>query len=136
MADEKKDAQEGPAQSLAQQRISYRFFIADRVTALVGLFARCLTLVALAYILYKCVDSAAGKQTNFVFDFLLKADIGRWLCYVIIVAMGFTIRRERKLRKESVGREHKRVEGLEKRIDPSRTGSGLDESDNPPEVLR
>lgn len=75
------------------------------------------------------VRETAGQQTGIslayeiIGDFKLHAVIS----YTAAVSFYALWRKERKLRVESVAREHRRVEALERQLDPNRTSSGFEE---------
>ena len=72
---------------------------------------------------------SAGKETviSLVYKVVLDARLEVILPYVIAALFAGLWRRERRLRKTSVRREHVRVEKLERNKDPNRTSSGLEE---------
>lgn len=75
------------------------------------------------------VRETAGQTTvislfyRVIGDFKLHAVIS----YATAASFYVLWRRERKIRIEAVGREHRRVEALERHIDPNRTSSGFEE---------
>lgn len=75
------------------------------------------------------VKYSAGQETSvtFIAKALLDMDVHIWLPYGVAVLLAGLWKRERTLRKQTIRREHKRVEMLEKQIDPNRTSSGFEE---------
>lgn len=75
------------------------------------------------------LEYSAGKETviRLFYKVVLDAKLEVILPTAIAALFASLWGRERWIRKSSVRREHERIERLEKKIDPNRTTSGLEE---------
>jgi hypothetical protein len=104
-----------------------------------GCFGLCRTAirvvgwVAAVAILWLCVRELAGKETTVRagLEGILKASIDRYIAWVVIAILAFFIRRQRKLNETIVKDRAPYISELEKRIDPGRSSSRLDEKGQP-----
>jgi len=83
--------------------------------------------VAIAYFLYKSLDSLAGRETisNIGIKILTDMKVNQWLAYLLGGGGVIYGRSQNKLRKKDIGRYSSRVKDLESRIDPRRSSSKL-----------
>lgn len=76
---------------------------------------------------YLAIDSLAGKITDatVIVDILANASVSEALAWLVAVLCGGLALKERRLRKQTLAREHSRTQRLESIVDENRTGSGL-----------
>lgn len=85
---------------------------------------------AIAYVgLALPIKYSAGKETTITLLYDLIADINLHVAisYSVSAFCLFLWRRERNTSAKAIDREHRRVAELERRIDPSRSTSGLED---------
>ena len=104
-----------------------RFLIISKSFDVVRDLIRALLYVAIAYWIFRAVETLAGKNTDasFLVGYFTSQenDYGLpWVVAIIAMFYGFI---ERRLRLRKTEYLHKRVLELEKRIDPKREGSNL-----------
>ena len=103
--------------------IAERFRLARWVVAFAGV----------ALIVYVAIPLplkySAGKETaiSLVYNVVLDARLEVILPYIVAAVFAGLWKRERRIRKTSIRREHERIETFEKNKDPNRTSSGLEE---------
>ena len=105
----------------------YGTFQAYRLARLIVIF------LGIAVIVYVAIPLplkySAGKETtiSLVYKVVVDMRLEVILPYVLAALFAGLWRRERRIRKMSVRREHERVAKLEAAKDPNRTSSGLEE---------
>ena len=99
----------------------------DGIVAIVTTLMICGTVVLVAYWTYLTLATYAGKSTlalvaiSFVTDF----KVDRWLAYAVGGSGVLYGVRQKRLRQKNIERLTDRPQGLERRLDPKRTSSGL-----------
>lgn len=83
--------------------------------------------VSLAYIGYLAIDSLAGKTTiaNIILKYLAVEESDYGIPWIVTGVFALWAYLERKFRKQKTESFQAKIKGLEKRLDPNRTTSGL-----------
>jgi hypothetical protein len=89
--------------------------------------------VAIAAILWLCVREVAGKETTFRagLEGVLRASVDRYIAWVVIAILAYFNRRQKKLTESIIRDRAPYISELERKVDPKRSSSRLDEKGNP-----
>lgn len=94
--------------------------------------------VWIMYYVFRTVESLAGKTTDAAFDghFDLRMLANRYMSQIIysaLGALGLLYGKKQNSLYKSTAKKLRRMEALERKVDPQRTGSGLEDGSKPNE---